>query len=57
MTIVTVKCGVLHESDSSDADFSMNPVVMMTMFERRPEVATPIIDGETAVSDGDNNSA
>jgi hypothetical protein len=35
----------------------MNPMAMMTTFERRPEVATPIIDGETAASDGDNNSA
>jgi hypothetical protein len=34
----------------------MNPMAMMTMFERRPEVATPIIDGETTASDGDNNS-
>jgi hypothetical protein len=35
----------------------MNSMAIMTMFERHPEVATPIIDGETAASDGDNSSA
>jgi hypothetical protein len=56
MNLMTSWC-VLHKSDSSDADFSMNPMAMTTMFERRPEVVTPIIDGETAASDGDNNLA
>jgi hypothetical protein len=30
---------------------------MMSMFERGRDVATPMIDGETATSDGDNRSA
>jgi hypothetical protein len=30
---------------------------MMSMFERGRDVATPMIDGETAASDGDNRSA
>jgi hypothetical protein len=56
MNLMTSWC-VLHKSDSSDDDFSMNSMAIMTMFERRQEVATPIIDGGTTALDGDNSSA
>jgi hypothetical protein len=32
-------------------------MVMTSMFERGRDVATPMIDGEKATSDGDNRSA
>jgi hypothetical protein len=43
--------------DSGNDGFSTNLMAMMTMFKRRREVATPIIDGEMEASDIDGSSA